>query len=149
MRQIKTEMHRAQLVRDIMAEALPFRVEIRTGERTLDQNALSHVWYGEIARQDRAYSVDQVRCLCKLHIGVPLMRSASEEFRERWDRLIKPRFQYAEKLELMVWFPVTSLMDKHQMRDYLTAMQAYWAGHGISLHGLDPGPEDYPEAHRA
>ena len=142
---IKSEPDRRNLIIDIVAKPLPFRVDLPSA-RSLDQNALSHVWYGEISKQCKEFSTDEARRFCKLQFGVPILRSESEPFRERWDRLVKPRFLYAEKLELMAWFPVTSLMGKTQMTQYLEAMQKHWAARGVVLMGLEHGAEQYPEA---
>lgn len=149
MKTIKTDIQRMALIREISSTPLPFRVDVRAGERTLDQNALSHVWYGQIAAQDKSFSVVSARRFCKLHFGVPSMRAHSAEFRQAWDSKIKARFTYSEKIELMDWWPVTSLMDKSQMRDYLTTMQAHFAEKGVRLEGLEPNYEQYPEVKRA
>src|SRR5690606_14508197 len=85
-------------------------VQITAGKsRTLDQNAIAHVWYSQVARELREDDESGVKAYCKLHFGVPILRGESDEFREKYDRLIKP-MRYDEKLELMEWFPVTSLM---------------------------------------
>jgi len=126
----------------------PQRVEIRPlkQSRSLEQNALSHVWYGEIAKQGKEFSTVEARRFCKLTIGVPIMRAHSKEFRAAWDKLAKARFTYEEKLEVMDWWPVTSLMKEAQFTEYLTTMQQQFAGKGIHLTGLERGQEQYPEA---
>ena len=118
--------------------------------RSLDQNALQHVWYSEIESQGREMSAGEARRYCKLTIGVPIMRGGDtplcDKFRHGWDALIKPRLTYEEKLELMDWFAVTSLMNKDQMRRYLETMQRTFAGKGVSLTGIGKGQDQYPEA---
>ncbi len=146
---VTNEHQRANLVRHIMAEEMPFRAQVLPTERSLDQNSLSHVWYGEIAKRDKQYNTITARRMCKLHFGVPIMRAGSDEFRQAWDGMVKARFTYEEKLALMDWWPVTSLMDRAQMTEYLTAMQAHFAEKGIVLTGLDRGAMSYPEAKRA
>jgi hypothetical protein len=147
-KQICSERDRLELVRDVMNLALPFRVDLRSGARSLDQNSLSFVWYGVIGKRDPEFDTVEARRFAKLHFGVPIMRAGSEEFRGAWDRMAMRRFTYPEKLELMDWWPVTSLMDKAQMREYLTAMQAHWIGRGVILSGLDEHYGQYPEAAR-
>jgi hypothetical protein len=121
-------------------------IEPLDNARSLEQNALSHVWYGEIAKQGKEFSTVEARRFCKLTIGVPIMRAHSKEFRAAWDKLAKARFTYEEKLEVMDWWPVTSLMKEAQFTEYLTTMQQQFAGKGIHLTGLERGQEQYPEA---
>lgn len=149
MRRIHNDQQRMNLIRDLSSLELPFRIEIFSGERSMSQNALSHVWYGELGKQDKSRSNRGWRQFCKLHFGVPILRVSSEKFRDAWDNLIKNRLTYEEKLALMDWWPVTSLMDHKQMAEYLTEMQMHFAERGIVLTGLDRGESDYPEARRA
>ena len=146
MKTITNDLQRMTLVREISSMALPFRVEIHEAGRSLEANALSHVWYGEIGKRDPEYNTVQARRFCKLHFGVPILRGQSDKFRAAWDGMIKARLTYPEKLELMDWWPVTSLMDRSQMREYLTAMQDHWQQRGVMLTGLDRGHAEYPEA---
>ena len=150
MKAIRNDVQRMALVKEISALPLPFQYRLETDLRTLEQNALSHVWYGQLGKQLREDSPDGWRRFCKLRFGVPIMRAADEGFRDRWDRLIKNRFTYEEKLELMTDLPVTSLMDPPDMGLYLTAMQQHFAQHhSVYLTGRDRGHEQYPEARRA
>lgn len=108
-------------------------VQITAGKsRTLDQNAIAHVWYEQVARELREDDAAGVKCFCKLHFGVPILRDESDVFREKYDRLIKP-MRYDEKLELMEWFPVTSLMTTPQLSKYLEKVQAHYQGRGVWL----------------
>ena len=105
------------------------KVKMTTGKaRSLDQNGISHVWYEQIVKELREDTALGVKCFCKLNYGIPILRAEDEEFREKYDSLVKGRFSYEEKLELMTWIPVTSLMNKEQLSQYLTAMQAGYAG---------------------
>ena len=117
--------------------------------RTLAQNALQHVWYVEIEKQGKQMRAFEVRRECKLRIGVPILLGDKEDdtFRERWERLVAPRFNYIEQIELMELLPVTSLMDSTQMRTYLDTMVQVYAAQGIVLEGLAPATyQQYPEA---
>lgn len=146
MRLVSNDLQRMTLIREISSLPLPFRIEIHEAGRSLEANALSHVWYGEIGKRDPEHNAITARRFAKLHFGVVILRSESEEFRAAWDRMIKPRLSYEEKLDLMDWWPVTSLMDRAQMRQYLTAMQDHWYLRGVMLMGLDRGHDQYPEA---
>lgn len=112
----------------------PFTVEIEDGRnRSGEQNRLSQKWYAEIAEQtgeDR----DDVRARCKLELGVPIMREASDKFRATYDRLIRP-LDYADKLALIrdTDMPVTRLMGVADMSRYMDAVFERHAAFGISL----------------
>lgn len=116
--EIRTAWDRAKFLRIVIKEG--------TG-RSLSQSALSHVWYEQISRELREDTPLGIKCFCKLHYGVPIMRAEDEEFRTLYDSVIKP-LSYEKKLEAMKVWPVTSLMNKDQLSQYLTAMQAGYAG---------------------
>lgn len=110
------------------------RLRIKAGKaRSLDQNAISHAWYEQIARELREDEALGVKRECKLLYGVPLLRAEEPEFRQKYDGLVRERFSYEEKLELMDWLPVTSLMTKDQLSRYLEAMQRAYAKRGVVL----------------
>jgi len=112
----------------------PFTVEVTDGrDRSAEQNRLSQKWYSEIAEQtgeDR----EEVRSRCKLEIGVPIMREASDKFRATYDRLIRP-LDYADKLALIrdTDMPVTRLMNVGQMTEFMDAVFQKHAEFGIAL----------------
>lgn len=110
------------------------RLRVKAGKaRSLDQNAISHAWYEQVARELREDDALGVKRECKLLYGVPLLRAEEAEFRAKYDALVRGRFDYAEKLELMDWLPVTSLMTKDQLSRYLDAMQKAYDKRGVSL----------------
>lgn len=102
-------------------------------KRSHDQNSISHAWYEQIARELREHTVLQVKAFCKLHYGVPILRAECPEFREAYDSRIRTGFTYEQKLILMESFPVTSLMTKPQLSQYLEAMQKGYADRGVAL----------------
>jgi len=112
----------------------PFTVEVTDGrDRSAEQNRLSQKWYSEIAEQtgeDR----EEVRARCKLEIGVPIMREASDKFRATYDRLIRT-LDYADKLALIrdTDMPVTRLMNVGQMTEFMDAVFQKHAEFGIAL----------------
>ena len=101
-------------------------------KRTLDQNALSHKLYSEIASQLEDQSIEDVRRECKLTIGIPILRS-DDHFRALYDKSIKATLDYDEKLECMAWFPVTRLMDKKQFSDYIDQIIRDYSQRGVSI----------------
>ncbi len=107
--------------------------------RSDDQNAISHVWYEQVARELREDTALGVKSFCKLHFGVPIMRAEDDEFRAMYDRIVKP-MAYEDKVALMAWFPVTSLMKTPQLSQYLEAMQAHYHRNGVWLQFPEQAP---------
>jgi len=109
-------------------------VSIKDKERSIDQNSISFAWYEQLARENREYDVNGWRSFCKLHFGVPILRSEDAEFRHFYDNAIRERFTYEDKIKMMSYLPVTSLMKVKQFSAYLEAMQEYFMGkYGIKL----------------
>lgn len=109
------------------------RVSSKAGvSRSIPQNAVTHVWYGQIARELREDDELGWKCYCKLHHGVPILRAEDDEFRETYDGAIKG-LSYEQKLKVMRLFPVTSLMTKEQLSKYAEAVQADFARRGVRL----------------
>lgn len=100
--------------------------------RSLDQNAISHAWYQQVADELREDSALGVKRFCKLTMGVPILRAEDDEFRAGYDRVIRP-LAYELKLEAMDLLPVTSRMNTTQLSQYLEAMQAVYSRRGVAL----------------
>lgn len=106
---------------------------LKTGQsRSLDQNAISHAWYEQLAVELREDDAIGWKCYCKLHHGVPIMRAEDDDFRECYDRTLKA-LAYEQKLSVMKFFPVTSLMSKQQLSKYLEAIQADFRSKDVLL----------------
>lgn len=101
--------------------------------RSLSSNALSHVWYETVSKQLGEQTPEEVRCECKLRYGVPILRAEDPDFRDMYDRSIKPHLTYEQKLQAMRYLPVTSLMTREQMKRYLTTLQSEYAKQGVAL----------------
>lgn len=101
-------------------------------KRSLDQNAISHAWYQQVSNELREDTPLGVKCFCKLHFGIPILRAESDDFREKYDRAMKP-MNYPDKLTLMEWFPVTSLMTTPQLSQYLEKVQDHYMRQGVHL----------------
>jgi len=100
--------------------------------RSLNLNDISHVWYEQMAMEDRQNDVVGHKCYCKLHHGVPILRAEDSDFRETYDAAIKG-LTYEQKLVTMKLLPVTSLMTSAQFLKYLEAIQADYAGRNMVL----------------
>lgn len=114
------------------ASSIQVEIDRADEKRNLDQNALSHAWYNEVEKSGYERARD-ARRYCKLHFGVPILRAEDSKFQEFYDRVLKKNLSYEQKLEMMDWFPVTSLMGKNQMTRYLENVQQHYASEGVVL----------------
>ncbi|AHG63164.1 hypothetical protein [Advenella mimigardefordensis] len=109
------------------------RISIKTGKaRSLPQNAITHVFYEQIARELREDDELGWKCYCKLHHGVPILRAEDDEFRGVYDSAIKG-MSYENKLRVMRYLPVTSLMSKEQLSKYAVEVQDDFRRRGVIL----------------
>jgi hypothetical protein len=119
-------------LRDLWNQHKFLRVSVKAGkDRSIPQNAITHAWYAQIARELREDDELGWKCYCKLHHGVPIMRT-DDEFRSTYDTVIKP-LAYEQKLVAMRCWPVTSLMTKEQLSKYAEAVQADFAQRHVQL----------------
>jgi len=127
---------------------LPLTVEWTLGrDRTKEQNRLQFLWAREAAEQRGDRTPEEQRNEWKLTHGVPIMREDSPEFRETYDRLIKP-LPYHAKLKAMDLIAVTSLMKVKQMVRYLDAIERECAEEGVRLTQPDPDLAAYHARYR-
>lgn len=119
-------------------------VSMRPGkDRTLDQNALWFAMYDRIAKTTEMGDVEDVRRYCKLHHGVPLMRSVSAEFRQGYN-LALLHLPYEIKLRWMGacamfgpdGFPVTRLFNREQGCMYTDRIAVEFAAKGVFFGDL-------------
>lgn len=109
------------------------KVSAKVGKsRSLDQNAISHAWYEQLARELKEDDALGWKCYCKLHHGIPILRAEDEEFRAFYDAALIG-LSYEQKLGAMKFVPVTSNMKKPQLSKYLEAMQADFRSRGVAL----------------
>jgi hypothetical protein len=135
-RAVNNEGERKMLLRFLQERKLPFTVEISGGRRrSVEQNRLQRLWLKEVAEQAGDRTPEDVRGDAKLRFGVPILRAENEEFREKYDRIIKP-LPYEQKIELMmepIDFPVTRLMTAEQKTRFLDAFFRSYSEHGFVL----------------
>jgi hypothetical protein len=135
------------LARLLKSRSLPMTVHITAGEdRTEQQKRLSFRWFSDVADQLGDRTASDVRAHCKLHHGVGMLHVENDAFREQWDRLIRDRFTYEEKLLLMLPphdYPVSRLMSVKQMTRWMDAIHAEYAALGVRL--TDPEMRKYGE----
>lgn len=128
-------LHRTlQFISEEWEEHKFLRLEIKVGvDRSLSQNAISHVWYGQVSKALKEQTPEEVKCECKLRFGVPILRAEDADFREMYDAAIRRHLTYEQKLKTMRYLPVTSLMTKEQLSRYLEAVQQEYADRGVRL----------------
>lgn len=135
-RVIDTEADRALFLRYVREHRLPFTVDVTKGKRrSVEQNRLQRLWLNEVSEQLNDRTPEEVRGYCKLHGGVPILRNENEQFREAYDRIIRPH-SYEEKLEMMMVpldFPVTRLMTTEQKTRYLDWVVQTFSKQGVVL----------------
>lgn len=93
------------------------------------------MWLNEAAEQLGDRTAEELRGMCKLQFGVPILRAENTRFCEAYDRLIKP-LPYETKLEYMMDpldFPVTRLMTTNQKTRYLEDVSRHFLEQGIVL----------------
>lgn len=100
--------------------------------RSLNQNDISHVWYEQMAREMLEDDAKGWKRYCKLHHGVPILRSEDKDFRKFYDDSLLYQ-SYENKLAAMDFVPVTSLMSKAQLTKYLEAVRTEFSGKGVWL----------------
>ena len=94
--------------------------------RSLSQNALSHVWYAQIADTLKDYSAEGYKRLCKYRIGVPILRQ-DPDMSEMIDKILG-HLSYEDRIAAMDFLNVSSVMTKAQMSHYLEDIQNHFAG---------------------
>ena len=99
----------------------------REPKRSISQNDISHVWYEQISAELKEDTVLGVKCYCKLHHGVPILRAENAVFKAAYDNAIKG-LSYEQKLKCMEILPVTSLMTKAQKSEYLEKVRDDFIG---------------------
>ena len=109
------------------------KLSVKSGkDRSIPQNSISHAWYAQLSRELPEDDALGWKCFCKLHFGVPILRVEDEDFRRDYDAAVKP-MGYEQKLVIMKFWPVTSIMTVPQLSAYAVAMQAGMAQRGVRL----------------
>lgn len=146
---INTPEQMADFVNFVQRLDLPVTFEWTKGrDRSLEQNRLQFLWAREAAEQWGDRTPDEVRCDWKLRHGVPILREASPEFRDTFDRIIRP-LPYQGRLMAMQLIEVTSLMKVRQMVRYLDTVERECREQGIRLTDPDPEMKSYMARYRA
>ena len=102
--------------------------------RSHAQNRLAQRWFSDVAIQMGDQTHEDVRAMCKLHFGVPILRAENEAFCTSYDRTMK-HLPYEDKLAAIKAFdlPVTRIMTVKQMSNFMDAMQQHWTEQQVRL----------------
>lgn len=120
-------------LRELWREKKWLKVTARVGKsRSLPQNALQHVWYTQMAMEDRSDDIRGHTRHCKLTHGVPILCADDPEYRAACRRMLGP-LPYEARMEAMDWYPVTRFFTKEQESKYLEAVQADYGSRSIYL----------------
>lgn len=145
---VDSESDRAMLLALIGNLKLPFTAQwVQGRDRTRDQNALQWLWATEAANQLGDRTADELQRDWKLRHGVPILREDSADFRDTYDRMIKP-LSYEQKLEAMRIIDVTSDMKVRQMVRFLDAVQRECLEQGLHITDPDPALASYQQRYR-
>lgn len=120
-------------LRELWRQHKYLRVKATSGKtRSLPQNAIQHVWYTQMAMEDRQEDMRGHIRYCKYTHGIPILCAEDPDYRAMCGRLLRP-LNHECRLEAMDHFPVTRLMTKEQESRYLESVQADYQRRGIHL----------------
>jgi hypothetical protein len=116
-----------KLAVDTLAGRKTFSAKIPVVGRSLNQNSLWAIWYGQIARELKEDNAEAVKRECKLLYGVPILLAEDESFRRVWMAKFA-NDTYEQQIFMMRYLPVTSLLKRGQGVIYTESLQRAYAG---------------------
>lgn len=133
------------VLREAYKEHKYLTVTLNTGKkRSISQNSLSHQWYAQVAIETQEYTAGHVKCLCKYHVGLPILRGVPEDERSTeiqkictFCEEVLDHVPYETRIEMMEYLPVTSLMTTEQLSEYLTGVQFNYSRKNVILYWPD------------
>lgn len=112
---------------------MPYTVSIAQGKgRTMSQNGLVHMWFGEVAKQGEGQDIGDVKAECNLTYGMPILQRDDEAYRRFVDRLSLNREQTLYSLK-RGFIPCTRLMTTKQLTEYMDGMGRDYRQQGYTL----------------
>ncbi len=105
----------------------------RKETRRLIQNRLMWHWYEELQNQDSIHGMELQELINynKFTFGLKILIKANPEFAEKIKQF--STLEYENKVALMEFMPITSLMKVGEMAEYLTAFKLHWNKQGVVL----------------
>jgi hypothetical protein len=135
--------HLAHRAKNWPKGGVEFVIQDAGWRRSLDQNALSHAWYAQVARDEGEFTPEEVKRRCKFYFGLPILC----EDEEMAGLLIPMRDSLSDgcdendehhKYLAMDLIKITSLMSTDQFSRYLEAVQRHYFGR-VKLEFPDAG----------
>lgn len=137
--------HVEALAAMLRGRRMPITVSWAQGaSRSQAQNRLAQRWFSDVSLQLGDHTHEEVRAMCKLVFGVPILRAENEAFRLSYDATMK-RLSYEAKIDAIKAFdlPVTRMMTVKQMTAFMDEMHRHWTTEGVRL--TDPDALKYED----
>lgn len=137
--------HVEALAAMLSGRKMPITVSWTQGaSRSQAQNRLAQRWFADVSTQLGDHTHEEVRAMCKLVFGVPILRAENDAFRVSYDATMK-RLPYEAKIDAIKAFdlPVTRLMTVKQMTAFMDEMHRHWTSQGVRL--ADPEALKYED----
>jgi len=116
------------ILRHTFKEKKYFQVTVNDGKkRSIEQNFVSHGWYAKVSKEEGEYTPEQIKCLCKYHFALPILRAEDPVYNE-WCCNVIDQLSYENRVEAMKYTPATSLMTTKQLSSYMEHIQRHYAG---------------------
>ena len=105
----------------------------RKETRSIIQNKLMWHWYDELMAQDQIHGMELQELINynKWTFGIKILMKNNPEFAEKMKQFAV--LEYENKVALMEFIPVTSIMKVGEMAEYLTAFKLHWSKQGVVL----------------
>lgn len=119
----------------LRARKLPITVSWEQGAPdTKAMNRLAQRWHTDVARQAGDRTHESVRAFCKLRFGKPILCADSEAMRLSFDKAFG-HMNHEDALEVMeaLDIPVTRLMLRDQMKEYMQQVEQFFRQQGFLL----------------
>ena len=141
-RRVMTEQGARTLVEFLTDLPLPYTVTIGDGaKRTIQQNALLHQWYGQIAKHLGDRTAMQIKGECHVAYGVPI-RLRCPVFCRVWERMF---FGLSHEQQCFLFergiLAMTREMTTKELTEYMDAMSLHYRSQGVVL--TDPEARKY------
>ena len=130
-RTITTAEQAKKLADALTGLSVPYTVTVREGKvRSLDQNALLHKWFGEIAKQGDM-SASEVKGCCHHEYGLPI-RLRDPQFAWLWNNSAA-KLPYEKRCAVLAsgQFQISSRMNTKELSEYMDAMDRTYTGLGV------------------
>lgn len=113
----------------------PVEVVIRERKegRRLAQNSIQWHWYAELQEQDGIHGMELQELINynKFNLGLNILMKNNPEFSKKMKQF--SGLEYENKVALMEFIDITSIMKVKEMAEYLTAFKLHWEKQGVVL----------------